>query len=67
LFVTAAALDPLGDDTVELVRRLEAAGVPHQLVTYPGVVHGFLQMSERSTAARAALREAGEAIRAMLA
>jgi acetyl esterase/lipase len=67
LFVTAAALDPLGDDTVELGRRLDAAGVAHRLEIYPGVVHGFMQMTERSSAARAAVRDAGEAIREMLA
>jgi acetyl esterase len=67
LFVTAAALDPLGDDTAELGRRLDAAGVAHQLQVYPGVVHGFMQMTERSSAARAAVRDAGAAIRAMLA
>ncbi|MEM7024034.1 MAG: alpha/beta hydrolase [Pseudomonadota bacterium] len=66
LFVTAAALDPLADDTAELGRRLEAAGVAHQLKLYPGVVHGFLQMSQRSTAAREAVRDAGDAIRKML-
>lgn len=67
LFVTAAALDPLRDDTMELDRRLEAAGVSHQLKVYPSVVHGFLLMTERSSAARAALRDAGQAIRAMMA
>jgi acetyl esterase/lipase len=66
LFVTAAALDPLGDDTVELGHRLDAAGVAHQIKIYPGVVHGFMQMTERSAAARAAVRDAGQAIREML-
>ena len=67
LFVTAAALDPLGDDTAELGRRLEAAGVDHRLEVYEGVVHGFMQMTERSSAARAAMRDAGHAIGQMLA
>jgi acetyl esterase len=67
LFLTAAALDPLYDDTVELDRRLEAAGVVHELKAYPGLVHGFMQLTLRSAAARAAVRDAGHAIRRMLA
>lgn len=67
LFLTAAALDPLYDDTIELDRRLEAAGVAHRLEVYPGLVHGFMQMTPRCAAARAAVRDAGQAIRRMLA
>ena len=67
LFLTAATLDPLYDDTIELDRRLEAAGVARQLEVYPGLVHGFMQMTPRCAAARAALRDAGHAIRQMLA
>ena len=67
LFLTAAALDPLYDDTIELDRRLEAAGVAHKLEVYPGLVHGFMQMTPRCGAARAALRDAGQAIARMLA
>jgi acetyl esterase len=67
LYLTAAALDPLYDDTIELDRRLEAAGVTRQLEVYPGLVHGFMQWTPRCTAARAAVRDAGQAIRRMLA
>ena len=67
LFVNAAALDPLCDDTAELDRRLEAAGVAHELEVYPGVVHGFMQLTERSSTARAAVRDAGRVIGRMLA
>jgi acetyl esterase len=67
LYLTAAALDPLYDDTAELDRRLEAAGVAHELEVYPGLVHGFMQMTPRCAAARAALRDAGQTIRRMLA
>jgi acetyl esterase len=66
LFLTAAALDPLYDDTIELDRRLEAAGVAHELEVYPGLVHGFMQMTPRCAAARAAAEDAGRAIRRML-
>jgi acetyl esterase len=66
LFLTAAALDPLYDDTIELDRRLEAAGVAHELEVYPGLVHGFLQWTPRCAAARTAVRDAGQVIRRML-
>jgi acetyl esterase len=67
LLLTAAALDPLYDDTIELDRRLEAAGVARQLEVYPGLVHGYMQWTPRCAAARAAVRDAGQAIRRMLA
>ncbi len=67
LYLTAAALDPLYDDTLELDRRLEAAGVARRLDVYPGLVHGFMQMTPRCAAARAAVRDGGHAIRRMLA
>jgi len=67
LYLTAAALDPLYDDTLELDRRLEAAGVARRLDIYPGLVHGFMQMTPRCAAARAAVRDGGQAIRRMLA
>jgi acetyl esterase len=67
LFLMAAALDPLFDDTLELDRRLEAAGVAHELKVYPGLVHGSLQMTLRCAAARAAVHDAGQAMRRMLA
>jgi acetyl esterase len=66
LFLTLAAIDPLADDTRQLAGRLAAAGVPHEVREYPGVVHGFLQMTARCAAARAALADAGRAIRHLL-
>jgi acetyl esterase len=66
LLLTAAALDPLYDDTIELDRRLAAAGVARQLEVYPGLVHGYMQWTLRCAAARAAMRDAGQAIRRML-
>lgn len=58
LFLNAAGLDPLLSDTVAMVRRLEAADVPHRFVLHEGVHHGFMQMSARLPAARIAIREA---------
>lgn len=66
LYLTLAAIDPLADDTSALAGRLAAAGVPHEVREYPGVVHGFLQMTARCAAARAALADAGRAIRQLL-
>lgn len=58
LFLNAAGLDPLLSDTVSLVRRLQAAGVPHRFVLHEGVHHGFMQMSAQLPAGRSAIREA---------
>jgi acetyl esterase len=66
LLLTAAALDPLYDDTIELDQRLAAAGATRQLEVYPGLVHGYLQWTPRCAAARGAMRDAGQAIRQML-
>jgi acetyl esterase/lipase len=40
--------------------------VPYQVREYPETVHGFLQMTARSAAARRALTDAGRAIRGLL-
>jgi acetyl esterase len=66
LFLTLAAVDPLADDTRALARRLAAAGVEHEVREYPGLVHGFLQMTARCAVARAAMADAGRAIRRLL-
>lgn len=66
LFVAAASLDPLLDDSRTLSRRLDAAGVAHDLVVYEGVTHGFIEMSAELAIARRALADAGGALRAMI-
>jgi acetyl esterase len=55
LYLNAAGLDPLLDDSLELARRLAAAGVPYRLDVHPGVVHGFMQQTAKVARARAAL------------
>jgi acetyl esterase len=52
LYLNAAGLDPLLDDTLQLSRRLAAAGVSHRFDFFPGVTHGFLRMGKRLNAAR---------------
>jgi acetyl esterase len=55
LYLNAAGLDPLLDDSLELARRLAAAGVPYRLDVHPGVVHGFMQQTAKVARARVAL------------
>ena len=66
LFLNYGEVDPLADDTREMVDRLDRAGVVHECVGYPGLVHGFLQMTNRVEPAAAAITDAGRAIRDML-
>lgn len=40
-FIAAAELDPIRDDSLLLAERLAAAGQPHRLKVYPGVMHTF--------------------------
>jgi acetyl esterase len=67
LFLNAAGLDPLLDDTLGLARLLAYAGVPYQLDLVPGVVHGFLQQTREVAAARAALTRAARYLATALA
>ena len=66
LFLNYGEVDPLADDTRELASRLDQAGVVHECIAYPGLVHGFLQMTSRVEPAAAAMTKAGRAIRDML-
>jgi acetyl esterase len=52
LMVTAAEFDPLLDDSTALVARLEAAGVPHRFVLWPGITHASIQMTRMLDAAQ---------------
>ncbi|MBG6155807.1 acetyl esterase [Labrenzia sp. EL_159] len=63
LFLNAAAIDPLRSDTENLVRRLRSLGRTDPYILYPGVVHGFMQMSLELPEARLAATEAGRAFR----
>jgi acetyl esterase len=59
LYLVAAGLDPLHDDTHMMAERLKQAGVAHQVETVPGVIHGFLRNAPRMAAARRSLAAAG--------
>lgn len=60
LYLNAAALDPLLDDTLLMSAALARAGVRHTLDIWPGVVHGFLRLARELPTAQSALRAAGE-------
>lgn len=64
--VLAAEHDPLVDEDVELARRLEAAGVPTTLSTYPGMIHGFWRRPEQFDAAEESLAEIADFLRRTL-
>jgi len=66
LFLNYGEVDPLADDTRELALRLDRAGVVHECIAYPGLVHGFLQMNARVEPAAKALADAGKALQDML-
>ncbi|WP_417711746.1 alpha/beta hydrolase [Roseibium aggregatum] len=63
LFLNAAAIDPLRSDTENLVRRLRSFGRMDPYILYPGVVHGFMQMSLELSEACLAATDAGRAFR----
>lgn len=63
LHLMAAGIDPLLSDTLALERRLAAAGRSERAEIVPGVVHGFLQMTNELPQAREALHNAGRFVR----
>ncbi len=67
LYLVAAGLDPLRDDTLALAEALSAAGVRHELETVPGVIHGFLGRAPKLPAAQRALASAGAFLGRVLA
>ncbi|HEX4979949.1 MAG TPA: alpha/beta hydrolase [Acidimicrobiales bacterium] len=65
--VLTAEFDPLRDEGEAYGKRLEAAGVPVEVVRKDGLIHGFFGMGANVDAARAAMEQAGEALRKWLA
>lgn len=57
LLLTAAECDPLADETTALAGRLAAAHVPHEVVVWPGMVHGCIGMGRMLNAADAQLAD----------
>ena len=63
VLLTAAALDPLRDDTEALGLKLAAAHVPHRYILYPGTPHGFIRMALEVEVAACAVRDAADHLR----
>ncbi len=66
LFISAAGLDPLHDDSVALDLKVRAAGGTAMLKVYTGVHHGFMQMSWLLPKARLAFVDAAQALATFL-
>jgi len=62
-----AGYDPLRDEGEAYAERLRKAGVDIRTSRYPGMFHGFLSMTAQLDQARAAVAEAGSALRSALA
>jgi acetyl esterase len=62
LYLSAAGLDPLRDDTLQLAEKLAASGIPFRCDHVPGVVHGCLRMTRELDAARAMMETGADFI-----
>jgi acetyl esterase len=65
--VITAEFDPLRDEGEAYAARLAAAGVEASSHRYDGVIHGFFSMRDMIPEGKAAIEEAGEALRTALA
>jgi acetyl esterase/lipase len=65
--VITAEYDPLRDEGEAYAARLAAAGVDATSSRYDGVIHGFCSMRDMVPEGKAAVDEAGEALRRALA
>ncbi len=67
LFIAAAELDPIHDDSIALAALLEARGGAHQLEIYDGVPHGFLHYSRMVDKAAKAIDDGAAFLRRVFA
>jgi acetyl esterase/lipase len=65
--VITAEYDPLRDEGEAYAAKLQAGGVDAKVSRYDGVIHGFVAMGDVVPEGKAAIDEAGEALRAALA
>ena len=61
--VITAEFDPLRDEGEAYAARLEASGVPMELVRYEGMIHGFFGMTDTVDRAKEAVAQSGRALR----
>jgi acetyl esterase len=66
-YVLTADEDVLRDEGEAYAARLREAGVPTELVRWPGTIHGFFRWLAVATAAREAIHAVGSALRRALA
>ncbi len=59
IYLSAAGLDPLRDDTLALATRLAEAGSLFRCDHFPGIVHGCLRMTRELDAARRMIAAGG--------
>lgn len=64
--LVVAEFDPLRDDGLAYARALEEAGVPVEVRTYPGMIHGFADMGRHSPGAQAAVDDTVALFRTVL-
>lgn len=64
--VAVAQFDPLRDDGVAYAEKLREAGGDVHLLSFPGLIHGFVDMGRYSQAAGAALEETYATFRGVL-
>ena len=60
LYLCAAAVDPLRDDTLRLAERLKRIGAPHALSVREGMGHSFLGFARMVDAAGQTLQDAAD-------
>jgi acetyl esterase len=64
--ILTAEFDPLVDEGEAYGAQLQAAGVDATVTRYPGMIHGFIEYLGRVDAARAAVAECGQALKAAM-
>jgi acetyl esterase len=61
-FVITDKDDPLRDEAGLYAEKLKEAGVPVEVVSYPGAIHGFFLMSGALDAGKDSLNQVGRAL-----
>ena len=62
-YILTAEYDPLRDGGLEYAEKLKNAGVKTRYICYPGMIHGFLNMTEALDDGKRAIAEAAEALK----